>query len=505
MIGQYTAAGNRRSEPYLADGIFAQSARAIAKRVVAGEISARSVTGMFLNRIADVNPTLNGIITLVPDEAMAAAARVDDIIASKGNPGPLAGVPFTVKDLIATKGIRTTAGSRVLRDYVPSVEAPAVTRLKNAGAILLGKTNCSEFALDLHTTNLLFGGTKNPWDLRRTPGGSSGGEAAAVASGCSAFGIGTDYGGSIRWPAHCTALYGLRPSRGLVPDSGQLPYSAARCLPAFEEASWCQPPNSVSLQSQLQRVAPIARYPEDIWAVLSVIAGPHPSDPAAVPVPMRDPATSIRGMRVAWTFSDGNFPIAQEVRDAMTLVTDRLAGIGATLTECTPPSFAKAESIFDLMRRADGLPDHLRAVGVLLSEVGDNLKEWFSAVSTSTVSEYRALAAERDALAASFVALFDRFDAFITPVAGIPAFTDMQTTFNISGIEVPRFNVLNCSRAISALNVPALAMPVSVTATGVPIGVQVASAPFRDDVCVSIATALSADFNPWRRQVDLEL
>src|SRR5262249_2275817 len=156
--------------------------------------------------------------------------------------------PFTVKDIIATAGIRTTAGTLLLRQHVPTRDASAIERLERAGAVLLGKSNCPEFGLDIHTWNRVFGGTRNPHNEQYTSGGSSGGDRAAVASGCAGFGIGTDYGGSIRWPAQCTGLAALRTTVGVVPTTGQLPYSLDAPLP---------PPNSLSIQARLQMIAPI--------------------------------------------------------------------------------------------------------------------------------------------------------------------------------------------------------------------------------------------------------
>ena len=206
---------------------------------------------LHLGRIAQANPSLNAVVTLNPlarEEAEAA-----DAAAAEGRfLGPLHGVPFTVKDTLATKGLRTTAGSPLLGDYVPEQSATAVRRLQEAGAVLLGKGNCSEFAVETHSRNPLFGDTWNPWDTSLTSGGSTGGDSAAVASGMSAFGLGTDFGGSIRWPAHCTGIASLRPTPGLVPETGLLPYvpPADGSLPA---------PNSMSALHRLGTVAWLAR------------------------------------------------------------------------------------------------------------------------------------------------------------------------------------------------------------------------------------------------------
>src|SRR5579871_1740093 len=186
------------------------SAADIAAQVNQRQRSATEVVQAFLDRVQVVNPRVNAIVTLTEELALREARAIDDKVQSGVNGGPLAGVPFTVKDLVAVAGVRTTGGSLLLDDWVPSATAPAIQRLQQAGAIFFGKSNCPEFGLELHTTNRVFGDTWNPWNLSYTSGGSSGGDSAAVAAGCVAFGIGTDYGGSIRWPAQCTGLTSLR-------------------------------------------------------------------------------------------------------------------------------------------------------------------------------------------------------------------------------------------------------------------------------------------------------
>lgn len=219
------------------DGLLDGSASSIADAIRDRKVSAVEVLDAHLRRIERVNPGLNAIVTLVEERARAAAVSADRMLANGAVMSPIHGVPFTVKDIIATEGIRTTGGTLLLAEHVPARSATAVERLERKGAILLGKSNCPEFALDMHTWNRVFGGTRNPRDDRYTSGGSSGGDSAAVASGCSAFGIGTDYGGSIRWPAHCTGLVSLRPTVGVVPTTGQLPYSSAGPLPAANSLS----------------------------------------------------------------------------------------------------------------------------------------------------------------------------------------------------------------------------------------------------------------------------
>ena len=215
------------------DGVGRGTGRAAAHELAAlvrgGAVSAREVVLAHLDRVEAVNSDLNAIVTLRIEEALAEADLVDSAVAAGGDL-PLAGVPFTVKDIIAASGVRTTAGTPFMGDFVPTSDATVVGRLRSAGAILLGKTNCPEFGMFRYTRNSLFGGTRNPLGPV-TVGGSSGGEAAAIASGCSALGVGTDFGGSVRWPAHCTGILALRPTAGgpRAPDSSLVLRSWSRC------------------------------------------------------------------------------------------------------------------------------------------------------------------------------------------------------------------------------------------------------------------------------------
>ena len=255
-------------------------------------------------------------------------------IAAGAIPGPLAAVPFTVKDLIATRGVLSTAGSLILRDHVPAWGATAVERLCAVGAVLLGKANCPEFGLAVHTGNRLFGETLSPLGPGLSPAGSSGGDASAVASGMAAFGIGTDYGGSIRVPAHCTGLAALRPTPGLIPGTGQFPFPpwpapvprgpapvpptpfppGPAPFPRGPRPSRPGPrlPEGVgpgtSLQARLQSIAPIARRVSDLWPLLQAMAGPDGIDANAVPATLGHPdQVSVADLPVAWCAGDGSF------------------------------------------------------------------------------------------------------------------------------------------------------------------------------------------------------
>src|SRR5437762_452182 len=322
-----------------------QLAAAIRRR----ELGPVEVGEAYARRIERLNPRLNAVVTQRLDEARAEAAALERRLAADEPGGPLAGVPYTAKDVLATAGLRTTSGSLLYRDHVPRADATAVARMRAAGAILLGKTNCPEFAMDLQTDNRVFGATRNPWDFDRTPGGSSGGDAAAVADGLAALGIGTDFGGSVRWPAHCTGLFGLRPSAGRVPGTGHLPAPSSLDPP---------PPSSAALYGQLHVVGPLARAVDDLELALWVLAGPDGRDPHTVPVPLEDSRPiDPRQLPLAWCDGEGTEPIRPDVIDAVEQAAACLARAGCDLARARPPGFEGAEPLFARLRGLDGMAE----------------------------------------------------------------------------------------------------------------------------------------------------
>jgi Asp-tRNA(Asn)/Glu-tRNA(Gln) amidotransferase A subunit family amidase len=439
------------------DELTSWSALAIAGAVRGRNVSAQEVLEAHLRRIEERNDTLNAIVTLVAESARARAAELDRALADGTEVGPLAGVPFTVKDLIATRGVRTTAGSRGLADFVPMATAPAVERLERAGAIMLGKTNCPELALDVHTSNRLFGHTRNPLDPERTPGGSSGGDSAAVAAGFAPLGIGTDYGGSLRWPAHCTGVVGFRGTPGLVPATGTLPFPATTDpLP---------PVDSGSYQARVQVIGPIARTVPDAWAALSVMAGPDMRDPFSVPVPLGRPeAVPLESLRIAWCDGDGTVPVREDLADVVAQASRELGRLGLDVREERPPGLETAEEIYAALRAGDGR--HSR-------------------------SDDRRMVARRDALRIQVLEFLGRDTVLLLPVASLPAFKIGQTEFHVGGVAIPRMNLVTSCRAVSLLGLPAIAVPAGRTADGLPVGVQIVGRPFADHVVAAVAAGLA--------------
>jgi Asp-tRNA(Asn)/Glu-tRNA(Gln) amidotransferase A subunit family amidase len=473
------------------DSLLFDTASSLEKRLRRRELSVWELVDATWSQIHHVNPTINAIVTEREEESRAEAREADVALASGGPIGPLHGLPFTVKDLIATAGIRTTAGSLILKDYVPRSNATAIERLQDAGAILLGKSNCPEFALDLHTANRVFGDTWNPWNLRFTSGGSSGGDSAAVAAGMATFGIGTDYGGSIRFPAHCTGLASLRPTPGIVPGTGQLPYATHGEIP---------PPNSLSLQVWLQTIAPLARSATDLAMLVRAMAGPDKLDVHTVPVVMGDPAgVDIRRLACAWFDGDGTVPVRSDIRTTIADAAAALAGCGVVVSNQRPPGFELAEEIFAGLRAAEGLPDLQALVRGRESELTDYLRVWLeSSQPTVSLADYRALGARADAIRSRVMAFMETWPILLLPVASIPAFEPGPWDFVVEDTRVARFNIETCCRVVTLLRAPAAVAICGTSDEGLPIGVQIVGRPFHDHEALAVATALEHEFGRWR-------
>jgi Asp-tRNA(Asn)/Glu-tRNA(Gln) amidotransferase A subunit family amidase len=452
-----------------------------------GRLTATECLELHLERIAEANPRLNAVVTLNPLAAEEAAAA--DRAAAEGRSlGPLHGVPFTVKDTLATKGLRTTAGSPLLGDYVPGQSATAVRRLQEAGAVLLAKTNCSEFAVETHTRNPLFGDTWNPWGPGLTSGGSTGGDSAAVASGMSAFGLGTDFGGSIRWPAHCTGLASLRPTVGLVPETGLLPYvppAAGENLPV---------PNSMSALHRLGTVAWLARSVDDLGVLLGILASPDGADPSTVPVPLGGPVETLDGISCAWFEDEGTHPVRDDLVAAVRRAAATLNGLGVPTTHGRPPGLERAAAAFVALRTAEGMPEVVELATGREDELGSNLRSALLGGAPSTVADYRKAAAERDAIRAQVLGFMEQHNILLLPVASVPALDPRTGSYTVSGKDIPWTELGSCCRAISILGFPVAVVPCGLSREGLPVGVQVVGRPYRDREVLAVAAALEREF-----------
>jgi amidase len=460
--------------------------RALRNRAV----SSRELLEYLLARVEQHNPGLGAIVALDTDRARAAADAADAATARGDTAGPLHGLPMTVKDVWETEGLVTTSGAPELAGHVPQSDALAVGRLKAAGAIIFGKSNTPLYAGDLQTFNDVYGVTNNPWDHTRTAGGSSGGAAAAVATGLTPLEFGSDIGGSIRNPAHYNGVYGLKPSWGIVPSRGHIP----------------GPPGSL-VETDVGCGGPLARSIDDLRAALSVVAGPVPEDAAAWRLELNaGPATGeVTALRVATVFTEGSdlLPVARDVRASLEQFASRIASAGAQV-DAVPLPVPLADGLrcwqeLVLPIIGSGLPDDDFAAFAALETVpGDDP---ILVAGRAFASRYRSWGHAnglRQHQRAAWAALFQRYDVVLAPVMPTTAYphdterpiTDRQV--DIDGVAVPHLIMMAWCAAIGSVLLPVVTLPTGLTPAGLPVGIQ-AIGPFLSDLrLLRIAEILQA-------------
>ncbi len=445
----------------------------LAERIRAKALSPVEVAKAHLERIERVNPKINAIVTQV-EGVVERAKEAEEAIMRGESWGPLHGVPFTIKDCIDTSGIRTTRGSMLFERFVPKTDATVVMRLKQAGGILLGKTNMPEFALWWETDNLVFGRTNNPWDVERTSGGSSGGEGAAIASGLSPLGMGSDLGGSIRQPASYCNIVGIKPTHGRVPLTGHWPEALLRTM----------------------HVGPLARTVRDVALALRIISGPDAIDPYAMPVPMpKIPSSdgSLPKLRIGWTREEGFTPVSEDVQKAVASAAACLEELGCIVEEA-PLGFLEdndpqaitmavytAESRAYLDRIIAGRDDHLHA----------NMKRRMQMPMPSFESYLDALEGW-EAIRQETANLFRKYDVFLCPTVPIPPYPHGQREFAIGGMTAPSRHALRGTVPWDLTGSPAISVPFGWSSDNLPIGVQLVARHFDETTLFQVAAALEA-------------
>jgi len=326
FIGSYVYASEKDKETVSSsnDLVFL-SAGELAEKIKSHQVTSLEVVNAYLDHIKKHNPTLNAIVTLDKDAAIRRAKEADAALARGELWGPLHGVPITIKDNVATRGLKTTNSYPLTADYVPDFDATVVARLRKAGAIILGKTNLPLLGMDYQTNSPVFGITNNPWDISRTPGGSTGGGASAVAAGLTSLEIGNDIGGSIRIPSHFCGIYGLKPTEYLVPTTGIAPGL---------------PKNEYRSSRHLLSLGPLARSIDDLKLCLTIIAGPDGTDVDVPYVPLiESKKKDLRELRIAWTDDFGGVPVSEDTKMALKQFTDKLSKAGCTVEKINPTNF----------------------------------------------------------------------------------------------------------------------------------------------------------------------
>jgi len=326
FIGSYVYASEKDKETVSSSNeLVFLSASELAEKIKSHQVTSLEVVNAFLDHIEKHNHTLNAIVTLDKDAAIRRAKEADAALARGELWGPLHGVPITIKDNVATLGLKTTNSYPLTAGYVPDFDATVVARLRKAGAIILGKTNLPPLAMDYQTNSPLFGITNNPWDISRTPGGSTGGGAAAVAAGLTSLGIGNDLGGSIRIPSHFCGIYGLKPTEYLVPLTGITPG-----LPMKEYRSI----------RHLISLGPLARSIDDLKLSLTIIAGPDGTDVDVPYIPLiESKKKDLKDLRIAWTDDFGGVPVSEDTKVVLKQLADKLSKAGCTVEKINPADF----------------------------------------------------------------------------------------------------------------------------------------------------------------------
>jgi Asp-tRNA(Asn)/Glu-tRNA(Gln) amidotransferase A subunit family amidase len=464
---------------------LAADAFASAASVRAGEVSAADLVEASLDAIARGNPAINAFTVVLGDEARA-QARDADAAVSRGEQAPLLGVPITIKDHIWMRGAPATNGSFAYRDFIPDVDCEAVARLRAAGAIIVGKTNNPEFCYRGTTDNRVFGTTRNPWNLSRTPGGSSGGAGASVAAGMAPIGLGTDGGGSVRIPASFCGVVGHKPTFGLVPKE-----------PGFK--GW----------KTLSVDGPITRSVRDAALALSVLAGPAAADDMTYPVPAQDYVAAatqdrdISSLRVAYTVDMGFAPVDPDVRTAFTRAIDTMSNLGCPLTEAHP-STSNPIAMWNLFACCEGYASE-----------GPLLSEWEAEMSPGTADIIRAgrdLAGwqyvdglhARGAYTCTWSEFFMNYDLLVSPCMQLTAFDiDILSPSCIDGQPIDPFFDDWCSLVLPAnlTGQPAISIPMGFGDDGLPVGLQVMGRRFDDATVFTLAAAFERAA-PWRSAVD---
>jgi amidase len=443
------------------------TARSMMAGLRAKDISARELLDLHLDRIESVNPSLNAIVSLDVDRAREGARAADERRA-RGDDAALLGLPFAFKDTHEVAGWRTTYGSRVLSDYVPNRDELIVERIRAAGAVVIGKTNTPEFAAGSHTFNEVFGTTMNPYDRSRSAGGSSGGAAAALASGMVALADGSDMGGSLRNPASFCNVVGLRPSLGRVPE-------------------WPQ----ANAWETLSVSGPMARTVSDVALLLSVISGPDPRVPSALPAYDDEPlAGSLDGLRVAVSTDLGG---AFEVEPAVAAVVSASAAAFPGAVEAHP-DLREAEDTFRTLRAW-----HFQArLGKMLAKhpelfkqsLADNIRAGEPLTGVDIARAYH----QRTNLGQRMVSFFGRYDVLVLPTSQVPPFpADQEYPTTVNG--KPMDSYLDWMRSayfITVTGCPAISVPAGFTDDGLPVGIQIVAAHNQERRLLEIASAFEA-------------
>jgi Asp-tRNA(Asn)/Glu-tRNA(Gln) amidotransferase A subunit family amidase len=469
------------------DDVVYISLTEMSERIRAKKLSPVELVDAHLARITRLNPKVNAFVTVDEKRAREQAKSAEAALSSsaKSNSlGPLHGVPISIKSSIDVAGLPCECGSILRKGNLPTEDAPLVKRLRAAGAVILGNTNVPEFLMAYETDNVLYGRTNNPWDLSRTPGGSSGGEAAAIASGCSAGGVGSDGGGSIRIPAHYSGICGLKPTPGRIPSTGHFPGSAGPF-------------------AQLGVVGPMARTIRDVERLFEVMAGPDPGDPASAPVPLRRwSALEIRKLGVACFVDDGVTPVTPETAAAVRTAAEALRAQGFQVADWRPQNLDRVWQLWwNLFGRA-GQMAFAPTIESHEAELSPILRAFRAKVAEApplTAQELLNTLLARDVLRANLLAKMEEFPILICPACAVPAFRHGEREWTVQGRKVEYLKAMSYSQWFNLLGNPAAVVPVGRSPEGLPIGVQIVGRPWEEEAVLAVAAKIEEACGGFRR------
>ena len=454
------------------------SATAMAEQIRLRQISPVELVDAHFARIERVNPKLNSFIHVAAESARAEAVAAERTVSAGDSVGPLHGVPISIKSSIEVTGMPFEAGSKLRSGVRGKEDAVLVSRLRKAGAIVLGVTNTPELLMAWESDNLLYGRTNNPWDLSRTAGGSSGGEAAAIAAGCSAAGVGSDGGGSIREPAHFCGICGLKPTPGRIPTTGHYPVSAGPF-------------------ALLGVVGPMARNVGDLKLLFEVMQGPDDGDAQFAPVPLRWPgAEALRKIRVGYFEDDGRTPVTPETRVAVRTAAEGLRRAGFTVEPFRPQGLESARKLWwQFFGVAGGmmlgpmLAGRESNTSPILLQFMERVKQEPSHTGETLLNAW----VQRDLLRTEILKEMREYPILLCPVAAIPAFKHGERSWQVEGKTVEYLDAWSYCEWFNLLGNPAAVVPAGKSPEGLPIGVQIVGRPWEEEMVLSIAEVVEKE------------
>ncbi len=454
----------------------------MARQIREKNLSPGELAEAHLRKIDELYPKLNPYVHVDPDRARREARDAEAAVMGGKVLGPLHGVPISIKSCVEVAGMKCEAGTRLRVGFVATRDAPLVARLRGAGAIVLGVTNTPELLMAWETDNLLYGRTSSPWDLERTPGGSSGGEAAAIAAGMSAGGVGSDGGGSIRVPAHFSGICGLKPTPGRIPATGHFPPSGGPF-------------------ALIGVVGPMARTVGDLKALFEVMQGLDDGDTCAAPVPLRWPSEhETKRLRIGYFEDDGRTPVTPEIRKAVQAAAEALRRAGFQVEPFRPAGLEDARRLW--------MKFFVKIAGMLInpmfggraqdqSPILRQFLEWSAAEPELTGDSLLDAWIQRDVVRSEFLVQMRKYPILLCPPAAIPAFRHGERSWVIEGKTVNYLDAWSYTEWFNLLGNPAAVVPVSQSSEGLPIGVQIVGRPWEEEQVLSVAAALENECRAW--------